>query len=69
MFFGGAPGFLVVRGWYFTIPKYIGIKINHEIRIPINQPGFNGMSFTVWFTLLILPNYSRPKSPKGTWES
>ena len=28
------------------LPSYIGIKISHEIRIPINQPGFNGMSFT-----------------------
>ena len=24
------------------LPNYIGIIINHEIRIPINQPGFNG---------------------------
>ena len=23
-------------------PRYIGIIINHEIRIPVNQPGFNG---------------------------
>ena len=24
------------------LPKYIGIIVNHEIRIPIKQPGFNG---------------------------
>ena len=24
------------------LPSYIGVIINHEIRIPINQPGFNG---------------------------
>ena len=23
-------------------PRYVGITINHEIRIPIKQPGFNG---------------------------
>ena len=24
--------------------KNIGIKVSHEIRIPMNQPGFNGMA-------------------------
>ncbi len=24
------------------LPSYMGIIINHEIRIPIKQPGFNG---------------------------
>ena len=24
------------------LPSYMGIVINHEIRIPLNQPGFNG---------------------------
>ena len=24
------------------LPSYIGIIINHDIRIPIKQPGFNG---------------------------
>ena len=28
---------------------YVGIVRSHEIRIPINQPGFNGMSRTVGF--------------------
>ena len=29
-------------GLYYPVPSYIGIIINHEIRIPINHPGFNG---------------------------
>jgi len=37
------PGYLLyIRDE--ILPNYIGIIISHEIRIPINQPGFNGMS-------------------------
>ena len=38
-----APGWarVIFRGWNF-LPSYIGILINHEIRIPINQPVFHG---------------------------
>ena len=24
------------------LPSYVGIIINHELKIPINQPGFHG---------------------------
>ena len=27
-----------------VLPSYMGIVISHDIRIPINQPGFHGMS-------------------------
>ena len=37
------PGYLLYEGDEI-LPSYIGIIIRHEIRIPINQPGFNGMS-------------------------
>ena len=39
-----APGCLGFIGDE-QLPSYLGIIINHEIRIPINQPGFHGMSF------------------------
>ena len=40
-------GPLVVSGiyiyiWGTILPSYLGIMINHEIRIPIQQPGLNG---------------------------
>ena len=33
------------------LPSYIGIVINYDIRIPINQPGFHGMSQGFWSLL------------------
>ncbi len=35
------PGYLLYIGDEI-LPNYMGIIIDHEIRIPINQPGFNG---------------------------
>ena len=29
------------------VPSYVGIAINHEIRIRVKQPGFNGRYFDV----------------------
>ena len=31
------------------LPRYIGTIINHEIRIPINQPVFHGKYLRVFF--------------------
>ena len=41
------PGCLVYIGDK-KLPSYIGILINHEIRIPINQPVFHGKSGRVF---------------------
>ena len=35
-----APDWLGYIGDYTILPNYTGIIINHEIRIPINQPGW-----------------------------
>ena len=37
----------VIKG--ILLPRYMETIVSHEIRIPINQPGFNGMSRTGLF--------------------
>ena len=32
------------------LPRYIGTIINHDIRIPINQPVFHGKYLRVFFS-------------------
>ena len=40
------------------LPSYVGILINHEIRIPIKQPGFHGKYLRVFFSWLNSPQRS-----------
>ena len=45
------------------LPSYMGIIINHDIRIPITQPGFNGKwrgPFFSWLTCLVVAFSSHP---------
>ena len=43
-----APGCLGYIG-DDILPSYVGSITNHEIRTPIKQPGFNGMSAKFFF--------------------
>lgn len=42
-------------------PSYVGIAINHEIRIPIRQPGFNGKWDFFFVAHLATITYPLPK--------